>query len=335
MAETTQRTALVTGASGMIGWRLCARLRTEGWRVIGLSSRAAVDGPWHRHIGCDLAAAEAGESAGRALAGERVDVVWHLAAKAHALAEPRQDAREYERVNVGGTHTAIAIARRLGARRLVLASTIKAMGEGGCEVADESAPCVPQTPYGRSKLAAEEAVRGAGGFLEPVVLRFCMVYGVRGHGNMGRMMDAVERGRFPPFPESGNRRSFVHVDDAVQACVRAGTHPKAAGGTFLVTDGKQHSTRELFLAMRRALGLGPPRLTAPLWMFRAAARAGDVAGKILGRRAPLDSETLAKLTESSAYSSAKISRVLGYAPEWPLDRGLAAMARRGSSGAGQ
>ncbi len=322
MAEGATRTALVTGASGAIGRRLCARLRADGWRVIGLSSRDPGAGPWDCYVVADLA--DAVEN----LTVEPVDVVWHLAAKAHALAELHADPHAYERVNVGGTRAALAMARRLGARRFVLASSIKAMGEGGDEVFDESAPCVPATPYGRSKFDAERIVLAARDAIDPVVLRFCMVYGERGHGNMGRMMDAVERGRFPPFPETGNRRSFVFVEDAVQACVIAGTHAAAAGEVFLVTDGRQYSTRALFLAMRATLGLGAPRLTPPLWLFRAAARVGDIAEWVLRRRVPLDSDTLAKLTDSSAYSSAKISRRLGYAPEWPLERGLAEMARR-------
>jgi UDP-glucose 4-epimerase len=328
VSEATQRTALVTGASGAIGRRLCLRLRELGWRVIGLSSREPGAGPWHRYVACDLTAPAAMEAAAQALAGETVAVVWHLAAKAHALAELHSDPAEYERVNVGGTGAVIELVRRSGARRLVLASSIKAMGEGGAAVLDETAPCAPATPYGRSKHEAERLVLAAGGGIEPVVLRLCMVYGDRGHGNMGRMLDAVARGRFPPFPETGNRRSFVFVEDAVQACVLAGTHPAAAGEIFLVTDGAQHSTRELFLAMRRALGLRPPRVTLPRWFFRAAARAGDAIERLLRRRMPLDSDTLAKLTDSSAYSSAKISRRLGYAPAWPLERGLAEMARR-------
>ncbi|MBL9188091.1 MAG: NAD-dependent epimerase/dehydratase family protein [Opitutaceae bacterium] len=328
MADPGQRTALVTGASGAIGWRLCLRLSEAGWRVIGLSARSAGEGPWQRYVACDLAAPGAGAVAAKELAAERIEVVWHLAAKAHALAELHADGREYERINVGGTRAAVALAREIGARRIVLASSIKAMGEGGAEVLDESAPCAPATPYGQSKLEAERVVLAARGAIEPVVLRFCMVYGARGHGNMGRMLEAVECGRFPPFPETGNRRSFVFVEDAVQACVLAGVAKSAAGEVFLVTDGRQYSTRELFLAMRATLGRAAPRLTPPLGMFRAAARIGDFCESLLRRRVPLDSETLAKLTDSSAYSSAKMIRTLGYAPAWPLARGLAEMVKR-------
>lgn len=325
MNKTRAPVALVTGASGMIGRLLCARLCYEGWRVIGISSRNAGSGPWQLHLAADLSDPQS-VALGERLAGEGVVAVWHLAGKAHALSELRQDPAVYERVNTVGTRTALEIAGRIGARRFVLASSVKAMGEGSSVILDETAPCEPQSPYGRSKLAAEQLVLSAGNLIEPVVLRFCMVYGApNDRGNMGRMLEAVRRRRFPPFPETSNRRSFLHADDAVQACWLAGTHKEATNGVFLVTDGRPRSTAELYVAMSEALGRKALRLAPPVWFFRTVARAGDLLGKIAGRRAPLDSGTLAKLLESASYSSMKISRTLGYQPAWSLEQGIAAM----------
>ena len=90
----------------------------------------------------------------------------------------------------------------------------------------------PDTPYGRSKLAAEELVLHGGYVPEPVVLRLCMVYGPQAKGNIEKMIEAVRRNRFPPLPEMGNRRSMVHVQDVVQAAVLAGTHPAAVGQAY-------------------------------------------------------------------------------------------------------
>ena len=44
-----------------------------------------------------------------------------------------------------------------------------------------------------------------------------MVYGPGGRGNLERMAALVRRGWFPPLPETGNRRSLVHVSDVVAA----------------------------------------------------------------------------------------------------------------------
>jgi nucleoside-diphosphate-sugar epimerase len=317
MSEVAMRCGLVTGASGAIGRRLCTDLSAAGWRVLATGRRAAAHGPWARFVPADFEDSAAVNTVSAALQSERVDVVWHLAGKAHALGELRQ-----------GTLHALELARRLGARRFVFASSVKAMGEGGYDVLDESSPCMPATPYGRSKLEAEQAV-AAQRDLEWVILRFCMVYGGEDRGNMGRMVSAIRRRRFPPFPECGNRRSFVFLEDAVAACRAVAESPTAPGEKFIVTDGHLYSTHQLYLTIRTALGRGRPLFVPSLGWFRIAARVGDVLGRLAGVRMPLDTDTLRKLSESSAYSSAKLTRMVGFEPQWPLRRGIDVVVRGG------
>ena len=63
--------------------------------------------------------------------------------------------------------------------------------------------------------------------LSSTVLRLPMVYGPGGKGNLPRMIQAIARGRFPPLPETGSRRSMVDVRDVVQAARRAGAQALA------------------------------------------------------------------------------------------------------------
>ena len=241
--------AVVTGATGFIGRKLCARLRAEGWRVIAIAGRAVADGPWDACFAADLA----NSGSVRALDGKLpsdVTVFFHLAGKAHALSELNSDGSEYFQINTEGTRRILELAKACGAERFVLASTVKAMGEGGNELVGEASTCAPETPYGRSKLDAEKILFSEGHVPEPVAIRLTMVYGGKDRGNMTRMVDAVRRRRFPPFPETGNRRSMVHVDDAVQAFLLAATHPAAAGKSYIVTDGSTYSTREIYLTIR-------------------------------------------------------------------------------------
>jgi nucleoside-diphosphate-sugar epimerase len=201
--------------------------------------------------------------------------------------------------------------------------SVKAMGDAaaaGIAPADESTPPAPDTLYGRAKLEAEHLVLRVGveSHLHACVLRLPMVYGLEGAGNIARMIDAVARNRFPPWPRIENRRSAVHVDDAVRAAMLAACHPSADGQVYLVTDGENYSTRWLYERIRIALWRPVPGWTLPLWTLRFAAGIGSAAEHFTGRAVPLTRTGLGKLTGDAWYSSEKIRRELGFEPRHRL-----------------
>jgi UDP-glucose 4-epimerase len=307
---------LVTGAGGFIGRRLCRALQERGDSVTaGLRSRSP--GPWDRMLLHDLA--YSGPSASEI---DGIDCVIHLAGKAHALSESSQDEAAYFRINVEATRKLLESCRAAGVRRFVFVSSVKAAGEGGVVALDETTACSPDTPYGRSKLAAERLVLGGGYVPEPVVLRLSMVYGPTAKGNLPHMIKAIHRGYFPPLPETGNKRSMVHVADVVNAVLLAADAPAATGQTYIVTGQRDYSTRELYQAICAALGKRVPQWSIPPGVLQALAKLGDRIGRLRGKRFIFDSDALHKLTESAVYSSEKIRRELGFRPERDLREAL-------------
>jgi nucleoside-diphosphate-sugar epimerase len=139
------------------------------------------------------------------------------------------------------------------------------------------------------------------------------------------MIAAIDRGRFPPLPETGNRRSMVHVDDVIQALLLASDNPAAHGHTYLVTDGRMYSTHQIYAGICKALGRPAPRWNFPIILLRAAARMGDMTGWIRGRSFVFNSAVLDKLTGSACYSCEKIKTDLGYRPTRFLEDGLREM----------
>lgn len=303
--------ALVTGASGFIGHALCSQLSERGWHLKALLRRPT-SGPWHETVIGDL------ENFNHDDIADGIDTVFHLAGKAHALSETRQDEKEYSQINTEGTRRILEAARDARVRRFVFFSSVKAMNEGGPECLDEASPCHPVTPYGKSKREAERLVLEGNYVPEPVVLRLSMVYGPSTKGNLPRMIEAVAKGHFPPIPEFGNQRSMVHVEDVVQAAILAAEKPEAIGQTYIVTDGQTYSTRQLYEWIYETLGKSVPRWRIPKAVFQGLARLGDVIGKIRGRRFFYDSDTLNKLAGSTWYSSQKIKRELGYHAKYQL-----------------
>jgi len=287
---------VVTGASGFIGRHLCAALGAHG-HVVALVRNPAQSGPWQETVVCDLSRDELSP---RVLEG--ADVVFHLAGRAHAIAERKGDVAAYGQVNVEGTRRVAQAARAAGVRCLVFAGSVKAMGEGNGEKI--------LSPYGQSKLDAEAIVREAG-FSESVVLRLSLVYGAGVGGNLGSMLRAIRAHRFPPPPLLHNRRAMVHVDDVVRVLVAAGETRAAAGRTFVVGDGVEYSTRGIYDAMRVALGLGTAAWSLPAPCWRALAHGGDALGFITRRRAPFDGDAYRKLFASAWYQPSDLQGELG------------------------
>jgi UDP-glucose 4-epimerase len=315
--------ALVTGASGFIGQALCKRLRDRGVRVRGLTRRP-IGGPWHETVVADI-----GEE--RTLTGvtRGVDTVFHLAAQVHGSIGTDEEERACRRVNVDGTRRILAACAAAGVRRFVFVSTVKAMGEGGGERLNEASFPAPQTAYGRSKREAERLVIAAGRqhAMHAVVIRLPLVYGAGCKGNLAVMLKAVAGHRFPPLKDLGNKRSMVHIDDVVAALLLVASQPRAAGQTYIVTDGQVYSTREIYILMCEALGRDVPTWAVPPRLLRVLAGLGDRLGSILGKRFVFDSAALDKLTSSAWYDSGKIEQELGFRACQNLKRALPNMVQ--------
>jgi len=192
---------LVTGATGFIALDLDV-------------SKAAVAGD-----GVDWIQGDIFDAARLAMAARGADTVIHLVAKTHdfSAGEDRED--EYRLINVTGTRNMLEACDREAVRHVVYFSSVKAMAEEAEGILDESFPPHPTTAYGRTKLEAEEALRqfGREHGIKTTTLRLPLVYGPGNKGNVYRMIEAVDRGRFAIIGRGDNRRSMVYVENVVEA----------------------------------------------------------------------------------------------------------------------
>jgi len=273
-------------------------------------------------VACDLAYIPVPEEMIRG-----IDVIYHLAGKAHALSGSWPDEEEYFPVNVKATRRLLNAAKTAGVKRVVYFSSVKAMSAGDSGPQDESCGSLPMDMYGRSKLMAEHLVLRGGFVPEPVVIRPVMVYGNTEKGNLPKMIRAIRNGRFPPVPDTRNQRSMVHVDDLVHAALLAADHPDAVGNIYIVTDGQAYSTRQIYVWICEALQKPVPGWQLPLPVLKVLAKGGDVIGKIRGRRFIFDSDVLEKLAGSEFYSPEKIQNELGFKAQHHLKETLPEIIR--------
>lgn len=229
--------ALVTGGAGFIGSHLADALLARGDAVLVLDDlstgrlenlESALAGG-ARLEQLDVTDARAVLAA---CEGDRPDLIFHLAAQIDvrvSVADPAFDARS----NVIGTVNMLEAARLAGSKGFVFASTggaIYGEGEGRSLPFSEREPCVPDSPYGQSKLAAEgylDFYRRAHG-LETCAIRLANVYGPRqdprGEAGVIAIFSglAVNGGAPVVYGDGRQTRDYIYVGDVVSALISAG-----------------------------------------------------------------------------------------------------------------
>lgn len=302
---------LVTGATGFVGATLVSRL-VDSERF---SVRAAV----RRESGELLAGVEQIATGDltpntdwqQALVG--VDAVVHLAARVHVMHDQVIDPlAEFRKVNVAGTERLARMAAAAGVRRFVFLSSVKVNGEGRSVPYAETDPSKPEDPYGVSKWEAEqilhEIATDAG--LKVVILRPPLVYGPGVKANFLKLLQLVERGIPLPLATVNNCRSLIYLENLINAIIVCISHPKAAGQTYMVSDGEDISTPELIRRMADALGR-PSRLfpfSPALMRF-----IGRVTYKV---------DVVDRLLSSLVVDTSKMHRELNWVPPFTMEQGL-------------
>ena len=260
-------TTLVTGASGFLGAAVVRALHARGETVVrGVRTARAAD---EVALG-DLSATTDWR---RALAG--VDAVIHCAARAHVLREAAGDPQAaFDAVNCDATLSLARAAIAAGVRRLVFVSSIGVNGAAtlGTPFGAGDTPA-PQTPYARSKAAAEAGLKQLAG-LDIVIVRPPLVIGPGSKGNLGSVRALVARGVPLPFGAIvRNRRDLVSLGVLADLLVTCVAHPVASGQTFLVSDGVTRSTADIVRAVARAEGMTARMLPVPPALIGAGLRA--------------------------------------------------------------
>ncbi len=283
---------LITGATGFIGQRL---VKATDSKIKILSRKKQHD---FETIVCDF---EKGSIPSNTLDG--IDAVFHLAGFAHDIRDASKIADLYYEVNVSATVQLANLAVKSGVKMFVFVSSVKAGGNppiGIC--ANEKDQRNAEDVYGRTKREAELKLLEIGQVsgMHVSIIRPSLVYGPDVKGNLQLMLSGIGKGWFPPLPETGNRRSMIHVDDLVRAILLVAEDKRANGEIFIATDGTPHSSRYIYNAMCSALDKSIPKWSVPKILF-------DMASLVN----PRIKYKLNKLLGDECYSSAKLE-ALGF-----------------------
>ncbi len=204
------------------------------------------------------------------LALESIDTVFHLAGFSHDMRDASKIIDLYYKVNVDATVQLAELAVKNGVKRFIFVSSVKA---GGISIPkkciNENDQSDPEGIYGKTKREAELKLLEIGkeSGMHVSIIRPSLVYGPNVKGNLQLMLSGVRAGWFPPLPETGNRRSMIHVDDLVRAILLVTEDKRANGEIFIATDGTPHSSRGIYNAMCDVIGKSIPKWSVPKFLF--------------------------------------------------------------------
>ena len=215
---------LVTGASGLVGSRLCRTLSARGHRVTALVRETSrldrLEG-----FGGTTARGDVLDEASLRRALRGVEICWHAAAHVSDWGSPSL----FRAANVRGTASVLRAARAEGVRRLVHVSSVAVYGFRGFVEGDEDEPFgTDDFRYCVSKREAEERVRAAEG-IEIVVARPGNVFGPEDSLTTGPMLEALARGRMALVDGGRSLTCPAYVENLAEGLALCGEVPAAPG----------------------------------------------------------------------------------------------------------
>lgn len=276
---------IITGASGFVGQNLKRYLQEKGKTVYPLSLR---DSKWMNEL------------------PKEADALIHLAGKAHDTSNTSQEV-EYFQVNRDLTIAIFEEFLKSEIRDFFYFSSVKAVADTTDGILVEDVNAKPFTPYGKSKLEAEQYILNkelpAG--KRVFIIRPCMIHGPGNKGNLNLLYKIVEKGMPWPLASFENQRSFLSIDNLSFMVNSILDKREIASGVYNFADDVPLSTNELIELIASVL-----KKKVKLWkvskgLISTIVKVGDVLPL------PLNSDRLKKLTESYVVSNAKIKHELG------------------------
>jgi nucleoside-diphosphate-sugar epimerase len=299
---------IVTGVAGFIGSHLAQALVAQGHEVVGVDCLT----PYYGRLRKEANLREAGNSgpfqfleldleyAPLTALFKRADVVFHLAGQPGVRSSWGTSFADYVRNNVTVTQRLLEASGHAGIMRFVYASSSSVYGNTPRLPTSESDPCRPFSPYGVTKLAAENlcTAYADNGIVETVSLRYFTVYGPRQRPDMAfsRFINMALRGEPVPLYAGGEQiRDFTYVDDVVRANLAAAVRPVRPGALFNIAGGVRVTMADVLLLLEEVMDM-------PLDIRRTQPQPGDV--------------------RATAGDTAAANETLGWSPSVDLRSGL-------------
>ena len=244
---------------------------------------------------------------------QKYDVVLHACGKAHVVPKTEEEKQQFYDINYQGTVNLCKGLEKVGApKSLVFISTASVYGIEAGEMVTEDTPLYADTPYGKSKVMAEEYLQKWCKKNQVIltILRPSLMAGKNAPGNLGAMVNGIKKGFYVNIAGGKARKSLLMAEDIANLVILS----ENKGGIYNVCDDSHPSYKELSDMISRQLGKKIP-FSIPYCVAWCMAKVGD----LMGNKTPINSYRLNKLTTPCTFDNNKAKKELSWKPLSVLD----------------
>jgi nucleoside-diphosphate-sugar epimerase len=329
-------TALVTGATGLVGSHIVERLHTDGWRIRAMirgssSRRPGVPNHWDalgwlRERDVELVPGDILDLPAFTDAARGCDFIFHTAAAVTPRTSRIHPYDAYRIPNVNGTTNAVAAAEKTGARLLQLSSVAvygpesRYAQEPGRRV-DETTPLEPlpeRAYYARSKRESEELVleAHAAGRIWATAVRPDVIYGTRDRQFVPRVARIARATVVPLIGGGETTLAIVHAANVAEGAVRAVTTERAGGQAYNLANDFDVTVKDFFLLAGEGLQKTIHFVSVPVGLARVGFAIFKRAFAMLsgGSMSVVSTASIDFVTRNNPFSSERARRELGWNP---------------------
>ncbi|OXA71480.1 nucleoside-diphosphate-sugar epimerase [Flavobacterium aquidurense] len=273
----------ITGTSGFVGQNLSKYFLSHSFEIESISLR---NSNWKYQF--------------------NGDVIIHLAGKAHDT-KKGSESSEYFKVNTELTKELFDVFLKSTVNDFIYFSSVKAVADEVADILFENINARPKTPYGQSKLKAEEYIlsKGIPEGKRVFIVRPCMIHGPGNKGNLNLLYNVVKK-RIPyPLAAFYNERSFLGIDNLNFIIKEIIQKREIPSGVYNFSDDEVLSTNELIQIISSTLNKKTLSIAIPKIIIIGIGKIGDII------KLPVNSERIQKLTENYRVSNQKIKRAIG------------------------
>ncbi|AZA51862.1 NAD-dependent epimerase/dehydratase family protein [Chryseobacterium sp. G0201] len=245
---------------------------------------------------------------------EKFDIVFHAAGKAHSVPQNQEEEKKFFDVNCEGTKNLCHALEKNIPQIFIFISTVAVYGKDFGENINEESPLEGSTPYAKSKIQAEEFLLNwcEKNNVKLFILRPSLIAGPQPPGNLGDMINAIKSGKYFNIAGGKAQKSIFWVEDFAEITSKAIDND---GGIYNVCDSNNPSFKEISDKISKILNKKSPT-SIPFFVAKTMAIVGDV----LGKRAPINSLRLKKITDSLTFCNEKMRTELKFKPSNVMEK---------------